>query len=79
MAVDTEVLAARCREEGEGRNGDILCFLAVSRTNDGVRMQRAARASVVDYCYQVIDHVSGRAEVFHAEGDDQAFINFLGQ
>lgn len=42
-------------------------------------MPRAARAIVGDYCYHVINCGNGRAEVFHAEGDGQAFVNLLGQ
>jgi hypothetical protein len=30
-------------------------------------MPRTARAAVGDYCYHVINHGNGRAEVFHAE------------
>jgi len=42
-------------------------------------MPRVARASVGDCCYHVVNRGNGRAEVFHAEGADQAFINLLGQ
>lgn len=42
-------------------------------------MSRTARAVVGDYCYHVINRGNGRAEIFHAEGDDQAFVNLLGQ
>ncbi len=42
-------------------------------------MPRAARAAVGDYCYHVINRGNGRAVVFHAEGDDQAFVHLLGQ
>jgi len=42
-------------------------------------MPRTARAAGGDYCYHVINRGNGRAEVFHAEGDDQAFVNLLGQ
>ncbi|MEQ1846528.1 MAG: transposase, partial [Nitrospira sp.] len=42
-------------------------------------MPRTARASVGDYCYHVINRGNGRAEVFHADGDYQAFIGLLGQ
>jgi hypothetical protein len=41
-------------------------------------MPRTARAIVGDYCYHVINRGNGRAEDFHAEGDDQAFVNLLG-
>lgn len=40
-------------------------------------MPRAERASVGDYCYHVINRGNGRAEVFHAAGDDQAVFNLL--
>lgn len=40
-------------------------------------MPRTARASVGDYCYHVINRGNGRAEVFHADGDYQAFVTFL--
>ena len=40
-------------------------------------MPRTARASVGDYCYHVINRGNGRAEVFHAEGDYQAFVTLL--
>ena len=42
-------------------------------------MPCAARASVGDYCYHVINCGNVCAEVFHAQGDDQAFVNLLGQ
>ena len=41
-------------------------------------MPRTARASVGQYCYHVINRGNGRGEVFHAEGDFQAFIALLG-
>ncbi|ULA63465.1 MAG: transposase [Nitrospira sp.] len=40
-------------------------------------MPRTARASVGDYCYHVINRGNARAEVFHADGDYQAFITLL--
>ena len=40
-------------------------------------MPRTARASVGYYCYHVINRGNGRAEVFHAEGDYQAFIRLF--
>ena len=42
-------------------------------------MPRTARASVGDYCYHVINRGNGRAEVFHADGDYQAFSGLLRQ
>ena len=42
-------------------------------------MPRTARASVGNYCYHVINRGNARAEVFHAEGDYQAFITLLTQ
>lgn len=41
-------------------------------------MPRTARASVGEYCYHVINRGNARAEVFHAEGDYQAFLDLLG-
>lgn len=41
-------------------------------------MPRTARASVGQYCYHVINRGNGRAPVFHADGDFQAFIALLG-
>lgn len=41
-------------------------------------MPRTARASVGDYCYHVINRGTARSEVFHAEGDYQAFLDLLG-
>ena len=38
-------------------------------------MPRTARASVGDYCYHVINRGNARAEVFHADGDYQAFLD----
>ncbi len=40
-------------------------------------MPRTARASVGDYCYHVINRGNAQAEVFHADGDYQAFIDLL--
>ena len=40
-------------------------------------MPRTARASVGEYCYHVINRGNARAEVFHAEGDYQAFVTLL--
>ena len=40
-------------------------------------MPRTARASVGDYCYHVINRGNARAEVFHADGDYQAFLDLL--
>ena len=40
-------------------------------------MPRTARASVGGYCYHVINRGNARAEVFHADGDYQAFITLL--
>ena len=42
-------------------------------------MPRAARAAVGDACCHVINRGNGRAEVCHAEGAYQAFVNLLGQ
>jgi putative transposase len=42
-------------------------------------MPRTARASVGDYCYHVINRGNARTEVFHAEGDYQAFLDLLCQ
>ena len=42
-------------------------------------MPRTGRASVGDYCYHVINRGNARAEVFHAEGDYQAFVTLLAQ
>ena len=42
-------------------------------------MPRTARASVGDYCYHVINRGNGRAEVFHADGDYQAFVTLLSR
>ena len=41
-------------------------------------MPRTARASVGQYCYHVINRGNGRDQVFHADGDFQAFIALLG-
>lgn len=40
-------------------------------------MPRTARASVGEYCYHVINRGNARAEVFHADGDYQAFVRSL--
>ena len=40
-------------------------------------MPRTARASVGDYCYHIINRGNDRAQVFHADGDYQAFITLL--
>lgn len=40
-------------------------------------MPRTARASVGDYCYHVVNRGNARAEVFHADGDYQAFLDLL--
>jgi len=40
-------------------------------------MPRTARASVGEYCYHVINRGNARAEVFHAEGDYQAFVTLV--
>lgn len=40
-------------------------------------MPRTARASVGDYCYHVINCGTGHTEVFHAEGNYQAFETLL--
>ena len=40
-------------------------------------MPRTARASVGDHCYHVINRGNARAEVFHADGDYQAFLDLL--
>ena len=40
-------------------------------------MPRTARASIGDYCYHIINRGNGRAQVFHADGDYQAFITLL--
>ena len=42
-------------------------------------MPRTARASAGDCCYHIINRGNARAEVFHADGDYQAFLNLLGQ
>lgn len=42
-------------------------------------MPRTARAAVGDACCHVINRGNGRAEVFHAAGDDQSFVNLLDQ
>jgi putative transposase len=42
-------------------------------------MPRTARASVGEYCYHVINRGNARAEVFHAEGDYQAFLDLLSE
>ena len=40
-------------------------------------MPRTARASVGDYCYHVMNRGNARAEVFHADGDYQVFLDLL--
>jgi putative transposase len=40
-------------------------------------MPRTARASAGGYCYHVINRGNARAEVFHADGDYQAFLDLL--
>lgn len=40
-------------------------------------MPRTARASVGDVCYHALNRGNGRAEVFHKEGDYQAFIDLM--
>lgn len=62
-----------------GATGDILHVLAVRRTREGMSMPRTARASVGGYCYHIINRGNGRAEVFHTEGDYQAFVTLLRQ
>lgn len=42
-------------------------------------MPRTARASVGDYCYHIINRGNDRAQVFHADGDYQAFSGLLRQ
>ena len=42
-------------------------------------MPRTARASAGDYCYHVINRGNAQAEVFHADGDYQAFLDLLRQ
>lgn len=44
-----------------------------------MNMPRTARASVGGYCYHVLNRGNGRAKVFHAEGDYQAFVGLLSQ
>ncbi|HKT35635.1 MAG TPA: hypothetical protein VJR03_12470 [Nitrospira sp.] len=41
-------------------------------------MPRTARASVGQYCYHVMNRGNGRAPVFHADGDFQAFVALVG-
>lgn len=41
-------------------------------------MPRTARASVGGICYHVINRGNGRSEVFHTEGDYQAFVDLIG-
>lgn len=62
-----------------GAPGNSLHVLAARHTREGMSMPRTARASVGDYCYHVINRGNGRAEVFHAERDYQAFVNLLSQ
>jgi putative transposase len=40
-------------------------------------MPRTARASQGGYCYHVINRGNGRAEVFHKDGDYDAFVRLL--
>ena len=40
-------------------------------------MPRTTRALVGDHCYHVINRGNARAEIFHAEGDYQAFVTLL--
>ena len=42
-------------------------------------MPRTARASAGGYCYHVINRGNARSEVFHADGDYQAFMDLLSQ
>lgn len=42
-------------------------------------MPRTARASAGGYCYHVINRGNGRAQVFHADGDYQAFVKLLDE
>jgi len=39
-------------------------------------MPRTARASVGDICYHVINRGNSQIEVFHKDGDYQAFVEF---
>ena len=41
-------------------------------------MPRTARASVGGMCYHVINRGNGRADVFHKDGDFQAFVDLIG-
>ena len=41
-------------------------------------MPRTARASRGGYCYHVINRGTGRAQVFHKDGDYQAFVKLIG-
>jgi len=41
-------------------------------------MPRTARASRGGYCYHVINRGNGRAQVFHKDGDYQAFVKLIG-
>jgi hypothetical protein len=40
-------------------------------------MPRTARASQGGYCYHVLNRGNGRAEVFHKDGDYDAFVRLL--
>ena len=42
-------------------------------------MPRAARASVGEMCYHVLNRGNARREVFHKDGDYQAFLRAVGQ
>src|SRR5512138_2132166 len=42
-------------------------------------MPRTARASQAGYCYHVLNRGNGRAEVFHKQEDDLAFVRLMGQ
>ena len=70
--------AGRVAELGKKKQGRST-FLGSLMNNESARMPRGVQAVVGDYCYHVINCGNGRAEVFHAEGDYQAFVNLLGQ
>jgi putative transposase len=40
-------------------------------------MPRTSRASVADYCYNVVNQGNGRAEVFHNRDDYIAFLDMI--
>src|SRR5262245_14067851 len=42
-------------------------------------MPRTARASRGGYCYHVINRGNARTEVFHKDGDYQAFLRLIGE